>query len=295
MQALAFTDNRINNLLHQFPFSLPYGGYVNRTTGGWGSRSTVGRFWSEGAYSGSVARSLNFYGAYVSPENNYYGYKTNGFPVRCVASQNTQTDNRINNLLHQFPFSLPYGGDVARTTGGWNHRSTDGNFWSEGDDSGSYARYLHFYGARVNPEVNAYKTTGFPVRCVASQVSKRKKHNFPIRYVTRRPTKQTEQDENHSQGSQTDNRINNLLHQFPFSLPYGGNVYRTTGGWRGRSTDGFFWSEGADSGSYARYLGFYGANVYPESSFYKTPGLTVRCVAEKLRSKPHLKLHPNHI
>ena len=78
-----------------------------------------------------------------------------------------QTDNRINNLLHQFPFSLPYGGGVSRPTGGWYGRSTNGYFWSEGAYSGSNARYLAFGGAYVNPEDDHYKTTGFPVRCVA--------------------------------------------------------------------------------------------------------------------------------
>ena len=86
---LAQTDNRINNLLHQFPFSLPYGGSVYRTTGGWDARSAYGAFWSEGAASGSNARYLSFYGAYVWPENG--SYKTNGFPVRCIASQINRT------------------------------------------------------------------------------------------------------------------------------------------------------------------------------------------------------------
>ena len=88
-----------------------------------------------------------------------------------ISSQGSQTDNRINNLLHQFPFSLPYGGYVNRTTGGWGNRSTHGYFWSEGANSGSLARYLDFYGATVRPEDNYYKTYGYPVRCVASQVS----------------------------------------------------------------------------------------------------------------------------
>ena len=86
-------------------------------------------------------------------------------------SQGAQTDNRINNLLHKFPFSLPYGGDVHRTTGGWSVRSTGGYFWSEGANSGSYARYLDFGGVYVWPEGDNYKTFGFPVRCVANQVS----------------------------------------------------------------------------------------------------------------------------
>ena len=94
-----------------------------------------------------------------------------------ISSQGPQTDNRINNLLHQFPFSLPYGGNVARTSGGWSSRSTGGYFWSEGANSGSFARRLAFYGAGVGPESNDYKTYGFPVRCVASQVNTRTNSN----------------------------------------------------------------------------------------------------------------------
>ena len=86
-----------------------------------------------------------------------------------ISSQGAQTDNRINNLLHQFPFSLPYGGNVYRITGDWNYRSTRGYFWSEGANSGSGAQYLDFDGAYVSPEVSNYKTYGFPVRCVAKQ------------------------------------------------------------------------------------------------------------------------------
>ena len=86
-------------------------------------------------------------------------------------SQGAQTDNRINNLLHKFPFSLPYGGFVTRSTGGWSYRSMYGLFWSEGASSGSYARDLYFDGVNVWPEYNTSKTNGFSLRCVASQVS----------------------------------------------------------------------------------------------------------------------------
>ena len=83
MQALAFIDDRINNLLHKFPFSLPYGGYIVRVPGGWNNRGAYGVFWSEGADSDAVAHDLGFYDVYVWPEDG--SYKTSGFPVRCVA------------------------------------------------------------------------------------------------------------------------------------------------------------------------------------------------------------------
>ena len=73
---------QIYNLLHLFPFSLPYGGHVYRASGAFGTRGSGGFFWASGANSGVRARSLNFSVAYVSPERN--SYKTGGFSVRCI-------------------------------------------------------------------------------------------------------------------------------------------------------------------------------------------------------------------
>ena len=74
--------------------------------------------------------------------------------------------------------------------------------------------------------------------------------------------------------------VNNLLHLFPFSLPYGGGVNRTTGAFLSRGSDGYFWTSGAGSGVDARGLYFYGAAVWPESGHYKTYGFSVRCLAQ---------------
>ena len=78
---IATTD--VNNLLHLFPFSLPYGGYVRRTSGAFGSRGSYGHFSIPGAYSGVSARNLAFGGASVKPEDSRY--RTDGFSVRCLA------------------------------------------------------------------------------------------------------------------------------------------------------------------------------------------------------------------
>ena len=71
-----------NNTLHGFPLSLPYSGYVDRTSGTTVNRGTGGLFWSAGANSATKSRHLNFAGSYVFPGANYY--KTNGFSVRCI-------------------------------------------------------------------------------------------------------------------------------------------------------------------------------------------------------------------
>ena len=84
-----------------------------------------------------------------------------------ITTQGAQTDNRINNILHKFPFSLPYSGSVARESGANVNQDTHGYFWSAGTNSATTARYLLFYGVSVWPEYNAYKTDGFTVRCVA--------------------------------------------------------------------------------------------------------------------------------
>ena len=56
---------------------------MDRTTGAFYYRGSLGYFWSSGANSGVYARALSFRGANVWPEGN--DYKTNGFSVRCLA------------------------------------------------------------------------------------------------------------------------------------------------------------------------------------------------------------------
>ena len=65
----------------KIPFTLTYGGNVDRASGSTMGQGTAGYFWSISANSSSTARVLDFGGSYVTPENNYY--KPNGFPVRC--------------------------------------------------------------------------------------------------------------------------------------------------------------------------------------------------------------------
>ena len=57
-------------------------------------------------------------------------------------------------------------------------------------------------------------------------------------------------------------------------------MYRTTGAFGNRGSDGNFWTSGAYSGVNARYLNFNGVNVWPESDYYKTFGFSVRCLAQ---------------
>ena len=56
-------------------------------------------------------------------------------------------------------------------------------------------------------------------------------------------------------------------------------MYRTTGAFVSRGSDGYFWSSGAYSGVLARRLYFRGADVWPEINNYKTNGFSVRCLA----------------
>ncbi|MBR3264190.1 hypothetical protein IKF94_03110 [Candidatus Saccharibacteria bacterium] len=55
---------------------------------------------------------------------------------------------------------------------------------------------------------------------------------------------------------------------------------RASGAIGARGSNGSFWTSGADSGVNARYLDFHGANVWPENSYYKTLGFSVRCLAQ---------------
>ncbi len=75
-----------------------------------------------------------------------------------------QGSTRVNDILHQFPFSLPYSGAVYRDSGATVTQGTDGNWWSQGANSGTNARYLNIAGNYTNPENNYYKTYGLSVR-----------------------------------------------------------------------------------------------------------------------------------
>ena len=56
---------------------------MDRTTGVFYGRGSLGGFWASGTGSGVYARRLDFRGADVWPETN--SYKTLGFSVRCLA------------------------------------------------------------------------------------------------------------------------------------------------------------------------------------------------------------------
>ena len=57
-----------------------------------------------------------------------------------------QGSTRVNDILHKFPFSLPYTGDVDRESGVTVYQGTGGHWWSVGSTSSTYARYLRIYG-----------------------------------------------------------------------------------------------------------------------------------------------------
>ena len=156
-------STRVNDILHQFPFSLPYSGFVNGASGATVDQGTSGGWWSAGSDSSTYARSLNIYGNYTYPE--YLYYKTRGFSVRCVGSGD-QGSTRVNDILHQFPFSLPYSGYVDSFAGDTANQGTNGRWWSQGANSGTNARGLYISGNYTSPEGNYYKTHGFSVRCV---------------------------------------------------------------------------------------------------------------------------------
>ena len=57
-------------------------------------------------------------------------------------------------------------------------------------------------------------------------------------------------------------------------------MYRATGAFSTRGSDGYFWTSGANSGVDARALLFYGAGVWPGYYYYKTNGFSVRCLVQ---------------
>ncbi|MBQ9403059.1 hypothetical protein IJU22_00595 [Candidatus Saccharibacteria bacterium] len=83
-----------------------------------------------------------------------------------VASPNSSGDQgstRVNDILHQFPFSLPYSGYVGGTDGKVYRQGAYGHFWSAGSDSATDARYLLVRGNYTGPADSYYKTYGFSV------------------------------------------------------------------------------------------------------------------------------------
>ena len=132
---------------------------MSRSIGKVFDRGTNGTFWSAGSVSSTNARLLNYDGNSTNPDNS--GSKTSGYSVRC-----DQGSTRVNDILHKFPFSLPYSGFVGRTDGKVDAQGTDGHFWSAGSDSTTSARYLTITSNYTYPELSGYKTYGLSVRCV---------------------------------------------------------------------------------------------------------------------------------
>ena len=160
-------STRVNDILHQFPFSLPYSGFVHRASGVNGPFDG-GNFWIATAETASLAYAFSFWSTKVYPARSSTSpepdiTKAYGFSVRCVGS------TRVNDILHQFPFSLPYSGRVYSVSGATVEHGTLGLWWSQGANSNIYARYLAIGGNYTGPEDNNYKTHGLSVRCVAKR------------------------------------------------------------------------------------------------------------------------------
>ena len=68
----------------KYPVNFVYSGDVG--SGSVYYRGSFGRYWSSTAYSSSSAYYLDLNSSFVSPGTDYYYYKSNGRPVRCVAS-----------------------------------------------------------------------------------------------------------------------------------------------------------------------------------------------------------------
>ena len=225
------------------------------------NQGTHGYFWSAGSDSATSARNLSYYGNYTDPENSIY--KTHGLSVRC-----DQGSTRVNDILHKFPFSLPYTGYINTT--GKAGPFDGGNFWTNAADAAISTYAFSFWSTKVyparssaSPETNTFKTYGFTVRHVVKV------------------------------GDQGSTRVNDILHKFPFSLPYSGYVNRDSGATVYQGTYGLWWSAGSNSSTYARYLAIGGNNTNPEHDNYKTHGFSVRCVVfcgTGLRPKPPLFL-----
>ena len=93
----------------------------------------------------------------------------------CLYRQDTSGDQgstRANDILHQFPFSLPYTGYVNRPTGKAGPFD-GGNFWTNAAEGAISAYALSYWSTKVyparssaSPETDLLKTYGFTVRYI---------------------------------------------------------------------------------------------------------------------------------
>ena len=97
----------------------------------------------------------------------------------------------------------------------------------------------------------------------------------PQRIAPLRPTAFLSVAPHNSSNDQGSTRVNDILHQFPFSLPYSGTVYRVSGTTVTQGTNGYWWSQGANSNTNARYLDIRGNYTHPENNYYNTNGFSV--------------------
>ena len=86
-----------------------------------------------------------------------------------ISSEGTQADSRISDLLHKFPFSMPYAGGVARASGANTGRGTNGYFWSPRAGSAPFVGRLRFYNSYVDMTQNAKTASGLSIRCLTKQ------------------------------------------------------------------------------------------------------------------------------
>ena len=108
------------------------------------------------------------------------------------------------------------------------------------------------------------------------------------RITTIRPSAILSAASHNSSGDQGSTRVNDILHRFPFSLPYSGNVGRNPATTDNQGTYGSFWSAASTSAITARYLFTTNRKIIPDydqpdnnSANYKTYGLSARCVVVK--------------
>jgi uncharacterized protein (TIGR02145 family) len=60
----------------------------------------------------------------------------------------------------------PASGYRLAATGAMYSERSIGFFWSSTPYNGTNGRYLYFYATNVNPQNNASRAYGFPVRCI---------------------------------------------------------------------------------------------------------------------------------
>ena len=136
-------------------------GYRDVRSGTVAFEGSDGCYWSASSYSATFGFSLLFTSGLVNPQYAYN--RGDGFPLRCIqgfALRGTGPDERVAGIVAGASGSRNVGSGAMGNEGG------HGNYWSASASGATYGLVLYFLSGSVNPQSNANRGSGHPLRCI---------------------------------------------------------------------------------------------------------------------------------